>query len=321
MQGKFRKILFMGTPEFAVPSLERLIEQGFKPIAVVTQPDRPRGRGQKVLPSPVKVKAEAHRIKVLQPEKIRSPEVQQVLAELAPDLIVVVAYGQILPESILKIPPYGCINVHASLLPRYRGAAPIQWAIINGETETGVTTMLMDKGMDTGPILLQERVPIEPEDTAGSLQDKLALRGADLLLRTLRALEEGTLHPQPQDPSQATYAPLLKKEDGLLDWRDSAQRIHCKVRGLNPWPGAYTYFNGKILKIWKTLLVPHYVDETASPPGTILEIRKGEGPLIKTGEGCIILTELQPENRRIMTGEEFCRGYRITPGIILGGKI
>lgn len=318
MQGKFRKILFMGTSEFAVPSLERLVEQKFILVAVVTQPDRPRGRGQRVIPSPVKVKAQEQGILVLQPEKIKLPDVQQTLFQLAPDLIIVVAYGQILPETILKIPPYGCINVHASLLPKYRGAAPINWAIIHGEKETGVTTMLMDKGMDTGPILLQERVSIELEDTAGSLHNKLAKLGADLLIRTLERLESGTLHPQPQDHTLATYAPLLKKEDELLNWTNSAEQIHNKVRGLNPWPGAYTLFRGKILKIWKTIPIKNHFDKIDSSPGTVLEIRRGEGPLIKTGEKCIILSELQPENRRIMTGDEFCRGYRIARGDVLG---
>jgi len=308
----------MGTPEFAVPSLERLIEQGLPPIAVVTQPDRPRGRGQKVLPSPVKVKAEEKGIPVLQPEKIKLPEAQQALARLAPDLIVVVAYGQILPESVLKIPPYGCINVHASLLPKYRGAAPINWAVIHGEKETGVTTMLMDKGMDTGPILLQERIPIEPEDDAGSLQAKLAKLGAEVLAQTLERLERGSLSPQPQDSAQATYAPLLKKEDELLNWTDSAERIHNKIRGLTPWPGAKTFFKGKTLKIRKTVVVQDYLNKTPSPPGTVLEIRRGEGPLIKTGGGFIILSEIQPENRQIITGEEFCRGYRMAPGDVLG---
>jgi methionyl-tRNA formyltransferase len=319
MQGKFNKIIFMGTPGFAVPSLERLIAKGFNVIAVVTQPDRPKGRGQRVQPSAVKAKAMEQGLSILQPEKIKHPDVQHTLTQLAPELIVVIAYGQILPETILKIPPYGCINVHASLLPKYRGAAPINWAIMNGEKESGVTTMLMEKGMDAGPILLQERVPIESEDTAGSLHDKLAQCGANLLLQTLEQLEKGSLCLQPQDATQATYAPLLKKTDELIRWTDSAGRIHNKVRGLSPWPGAYTFFKEKTLKIQKTRLLQDHSDKTTSLPGTILEIRRGEGPLIKTGEGGIILLELQPENRRSMTGEEFCRGYRVIPGDLLGG--
>lgn len=236
------RIVFMGTPEFAVPSLEALLRSDDHVVGVVSQPDRPKGRGQQLVAPPVKLVAERAGIPVLQPLKIRTPEFLQALTSWQPDLIAVAAYGRILHTPILTLPPKGCVNVHGSLLPKYRGAAPIQWAVINGETETGITTMLMDEGMDTGPMLLQERLGIMKDDTAGTLAPRLAELGGRLLVETIAQLKAGTLMPKKQDDGQATMAPLLKKEDGLIDWTMSAASLANRVRGLSPWPGAYTFF-------------------------------------------------------------------------------
>jgi methionyl-tRNA formyltransferase len=262
---------------------------------------------------------------VLQPPKIRAVEVREQLQEIAPDAIVVIAYGQILPESILRIPKAGCLNVHASLLPKYRGAAPIQWAIIRGEQETGITTMFMDKGMDTGDMLLQQRVPIAPEDTAGSLHDTLARVGADVLIRTLQGLADGSVEPIPQNHEEATYAPLLTKEDGLIDWHDSAINIHNKVRGMFPWPGAFTHFRGKVVKVLKVMVASGEVVaseeavECSFSPGTVVALDNTEGPLIATSEGLIRILEIQPENRKPMRCSDFCRGYHLAIGDRLTG--
>lgn len=301
----------MGTPEFSVPTLRLLLENGYDVQSVVTQPNRPKGRGRKIVPSPVKVLADRYTIPVLQPEKVRTAEIQQKFKELAPDAIVVVAYGQILPEAILQIPRLGCINVHASLLPKYRGAAPIQWAIIQGEPETGITTMLMDKGMDTGALLLQKSVPIEKEDTAGTLQDKLALVGAELLLQTLQHLEQEMLTPIPQNHTAATFAPLLKKKDGVIDWQEPAFRIYNKVRGLFPWPGAYTYFQGKTLKLLNVKVEQELEGVELLAPGTVAALDNVTGPAIATGEGYIRILEVQPENKKPMRCQDFCRGYHL----------
>lgn len=308
----------MGTPEFSVPTLCVLLENGYDVQTVVTQPDRAKGRGRKVVSSPVKVFADRYKIPVLQPKKVWTSEIQQKLRDIAPDAIVVVAYGQILPESILQIPRLGCINVHASLLPKYRGAAPIQQAIIQGETETGITIMLMDKGMDTGDMLLQKSIPIEEEDTAGTLHDKLALVGAELLLQTLHHLEQGTITPTPQNHAAATYAPLLKKKDGNIDWEEPAFRIYNKVRGLFPWPGAYTYFQGKILKLLNVKVEQELEGAELLVPGTVAALDNATGPAIATGEGYIRILEVQPENKRPMRCSDFCRGYHLAIGDKLG---
>jgi methionyl-tRNA formyltransferase len=307
-------IVFMGTSEFSVPTLRILLENSYDVCVVVTQPDRPKGRGQKVVPSPVKVLAERYKIPVLQPKKVRMPEVQQILRDIAPDVIVVVAYGQILPESILQIPKFGCINVHASLLPKYRGAAPIQWAIIQGETETGITTMFMDKGMDTGDMLLQTKISIDKEDTAGTLHDKLSQLGAELLLQTLQHLEKGAITPIPQNHDLATYAPLLKKENGYINWQEPAAQICDKVRGLFPWPGAYTYFQGKIVKLLKVKVKQMSVKVSSPTPGTVVALDNIAGPVIATGEGYIQILEIQPENKKPMHCSDFCRGYHLAVG-------
>lgn len=311
------RVVFMGTPEFAVPTLRALLHSPYQIVGVVTQPDRPKGRGQKLTPPPVKQLAVQHGLPILQPPKMKDPAFLAALTTWKPDVIVVVAFGRILPKSVLDLPPKGCINVHASLLPKYRGAGPIQWAIIRGERETGITTMLMDEGMDTGAILLQEPVPIAPEDTAGTLSAKLADVGARVLIETLDRLEKGMLVPRPQDQSQASLAPLLKKEDGLLDWKLPAVELANRVRGLTPWPGAYTFLGDDRWVIWKAVVLDR--PTAPAPPGTIIEVAK-EGLLVATGSGALRITELQPANSRRMTVAEYLAGHRLVPGLVLGKR-
>lgn len=301
----------MGTPEFAVPSLKSLIESSDEVCAVVTQPDKPKGRGMVLTPSPVKVLTLAHNIPVFQPERINS-DFAAKLKEIAPDMIVVAAYGKILPKFVLDIPKYGCINVHASLLPKYRGAAPINWAIINNENETGITTMLMDEGMDTGRMLLKEAVKISKDDTAGTLHDKLKEVGAGLLIKTLNEIRHGAIAPIEQDNSQATYAPMLKKHDCHIDWNKDAVSIRNLVRGLNPLPGAYTYIDKRILKIYKGDVKSGNVDEKA---GTVVDV-SSKGIEVAAGNSIFVITELKPENKNKMTAKEFIRGYKIGKGQI-----
>jgi methionyl-tRNA formyltransferase len=302
------KLVFMGTPEFAVSSLEMLIESEHEIAAVVTQPDRPRGRGLKLRASPVKELATGHGIRVLQPEKAREPAFIEDMRRIAPEAMVVVAFGQILPRELLEIPPHGCINVHASLLPLYRGAAPINWAIINGERETGVTTMLMDEGMDTGDILLQRSILINPDDTAGSLHDKLAPLGARLLMETLFLLKEGMLKPEKQDNQQASYAPSMKKDNGRINWSLSAEMILNRIRGLNPWPGAFTEYRGNSLKILSADAA-----HGKGQPGEILAVDR-DTILVACGLDAIQVLEVQPSGKRKMTAPEFLRGHRIKQG-------
>jgi len=308
------KILLMGTPKFAVPSLQAVADSGEELIGVVTQPDRPKGRGELIASSPVKDWAVAKGISVYQPVKVRDPEFLKQLRDLTPDLIVVVAFGQILPKSLLEIPRNGCVNVHASLLPKYRGAAPINWAIIRGERETGVTTMLMDEGMDTGPILLQERVPIEFHDTAETLAERLQVIGARLLVRTIAELKAGRLKPKPQDSSQATMAPLLKKEDGMIRWDQPAEAIVNRVRGLTPWPGAYTFYGPQRWQLWKVSALDSHLRHAA--PGEILEVQK-DGVLVATADRTIRIEEFQPENKRRMKTREYLAGHDLAVGMIL----
>ena len=302
----------MGTPEFACPTLQRLIERGENVVAVVTQPDRPKGRGQKEEPPPVKALARQHDIPVFQPVKVRTPESVQHIRELAPDLIVVVAFGQILPQILLDIPPRGCINVHSSLLPRYRGAAPINWVLINGETETGVTTMLMDAGLDTGDMLLARRIPIDPDEDARSLHDRLALLGADALAETLDLLTAGKLVREKQDDSLTCYAPLLKKETGEIDWSRSPAEIRNLLRGVTPWPGAWTRLNGLLLKLFRVRTAAG-----AGEPGVVLAAGR-EGIEVACDSGSIIIEELQLEGKKRLAAREFLAGYPITPGLCLG---
>lgn len=302
------RTVFMGTPEFAIPTLEGLIEVGVNLVAVFTQPDRPSGRGKKLTPPPVKVLAESRGIPVHQPARLREPAVVEQLRSLAPDLIVVVAYGQILPRSVLEIPKYGCINVHASLLPRYRGAAPINKAVVDGEEATGVTTMLMDVGLDTGDMLVKRSTPIGFEETAGGLHDRLALLGREAMAETLGRLCAGTLQPEPQDDAWSSYAPMLKKEDGRIDWSRSAPEIHNLVRGLDPWPGAYTHLDGEVLKLARTL-----PEAGEGEPGTVVSAGH-EGVRIACGEGILLVRELQLPGRRRLAADEFLRGRPIPPG-------
>ena len=296
------RVIFMGTPDFAVPCLARLVEIS-DVVAVVTQPDRPKGRGQKLLPPPVKAFAQEHGIAVYQPVRVKAPDFVDVLRGLAPDLIVVVAFGQILSKEILSLPPLGCINVHASLLPRYRGAAPMQWAIVRGEKETGVTTMFMDEGLDTGDMLMRETLPITQAMTAAELHDAMMKLGADVLEKTLFSLSEGTLKRTPQDEALSTYAPLLDKEVGRIDWKKSAQEIHDLVRGLNSWPGAYTMLAGQKFKIWRTRLA----DGTAEP-GEIVSVTK-QGLLVGTGKGMLEILELQAPSKKKMAAGDYVRGH------------
>jgi methionyl-tRNA formyltransferase len=306
------KIIFMGTPEFAVPSLQALIDSGDEIVAVVCQPDKPKGRGLDVTAPPTKVIAEKHGIPVLQPQKIKTEEFFNELKKLSPDLICVAAYGKILPKNILDLPPHGCINVHASILPKYRGAAPINWAIIRGEKITGITTMKMDEGMDTGDMLLKKEIPIEDEDTGETLSQKLSLIGAELLIETLKLLKEGKLNPIPQDHSQATYAPMLKKEDGKIDWSKSAEEVRNLIRGALPWPGAYTTLDGKLLKLYKAR-----VSDGVGNPGEV--IKSDSGILrVATGNDSLDILELQIEGGKRLKAEEFLRGRRIRDGSVLG---
>ncbi|MBI3398854.1 MAG: methionyl-tRNA formyltransferase [Deltaproteobacteria bacterium] len=307
----------MGTPEFAVPPLKALIEAGEDIAAVITRPDKAKGRGKKLTPPPVKEHALQYSIPVLQPEKIRDEAFINTIKRLCPDLIVVIAYGKILPKAILDIPPYGCINVHASLLPKYRGAAPINRAIINGEKETGITTMLMDEGMDKGDMLLTGKVEIRDDETAADLHDKLKHIGAALLIQTMKGLKTETIKPIPQDNSQASYAPMLKKEDGRIDWTMKPDAIRNLIRGLNPWPGAYTKWEGKQIKIFRAEVVTSEfgVGSLEKEPGTVIDV-SAEGICVATGKGKVLITELQPENRNKMSVSEFIKGYRICKGQI-----
>jgi len=300
----------MGTPQIAAVTLEQLI-QGPDPIAgVVTRPDRSAGRGQKNIPSPVRRVAESRGMPVVAPEKIRDPELLETLKGWNPEIIVVVAYGRILPKTILDLAPYGCLNVHYSLLPKYRGAAPAAWTIIKGESTAGVTTMKLVEKMDAGPIYLQEATEVASDETTGSLQAKLTPIGARLLLETLRRLKLGSLMPQEQEESRVTFAPLLKKEDGLIDWTQPAMMIERRVRGFNPWPGAYSHIGGKLLKIHRAKLV---TADIAGSPGEVMRADT-DGLWVATSSGFLGLEEVQLENRKRLSGVEFLRGARIKPG-------
>lgn len=304
-------IVFMGTPDFSVPCLEGLHRSRHRVVQVVTQPDRPKGRGRRVYPPPVKAKALALGLPVIQPEKIKTAEFIATLSGLHPHLLVVVAYGRILPKAVLEIPTAGCINVHASCLPQYRGSAPIHWAIINGETETGITTILMDEGMDTGDILLSATEPITPADTAATLHDRLAALGAKVLEETLDLLAGGRLTPTPQAHDRASLAPMLKKEDGRIDWCQPAKAISDRIRGMNPWPGAFTFYDQKRLKILKAVVLPSGATEVA--PGTIVpgfpdELR------VAAGDGLLSILEVQGESGKRLTIVEFLRGHPLPAG-------
>jgi methionyl-tRNA formyltransferase len=304
------RLVFLGTPSFAVPTLARIVEAGHQVSAVLTQPDRPRGRGQQLAASPVKQAALRLGLPVYQPERVRRPEAVEFLRAQNADAMVVVGYGQIIPQSVIDLAPLGIINVHASLLPKYRGAGPIQWAILHGETRTGVTTMRIDSGLDTGAMLLKAETEIPPDEDAPSLGSRLAVMGADLLVETLVGLAAGTIVPIEQDPSQATYAPMLKKEDGRIEWTRPAHAIHNQVRALQPSPGAYTQFRGQTLHIRRSR-----VAEAAGTPGTIIKVKP---LLVACGESALELLEVQPEARNRVSAPNFANGHHLIENEGLG---
>ncbi len=306
------KIVFMGTPEFAVPSLEALI-QHHEVIGVVSQPDRPKGRGKKLVPTPVKACALAHQIPVFQPDSVKEESFQETLRSLQPDLIAVVAFGQILPVDILNIPPYGCINVHGSLLPFYRGAAPMQWAVINAEEKTGVTTMYMTKGLDSGDMLLKAEIPLTSEDTYGSVHDKLSTLGADLLIQTIAGLEKQEITPIPQNHEISTYAPMITKELCHIDWSKSAEEIVHLIHGLSPVPGAYTCYGEEKWKIWNGEAIVYQGQEV---PGQIISVSKKDF-MVMTGNGALKILELQGSGGKRMSTDAYLRGHEIQAGVLL----
>lgn len=312
------RIVFMGTPEFAVPSLKLLLEQNYDVVAVVTQPDRPKGRKKTLTPPPVKEAALSFGLPVLQPERMRSAEAVAALAEWKPDLIVTAAYGQILPKAVLELPRLGCINVHGSLLPKYRGGAPIQRSIINGERSTGVTIMYMAEGLDTGDMISVIELPITDEDTSGSMFDKLSLAGAELLGTTLPSIIAGEVKSIPQQDDQATYAPNLNREDERVDWSKSARAIFNQVRGLSPMAGAFTYLNGEVFKIW-ACAVPSEDDKgkTDVVPGTVVAA-DNSGITVQTGAGLLVLKNIQPAGKRTMMAAEWLMGARLEKGTVFG---
>ncbi|MBO8158518.1 methionyl-tRNA formyltransferase [Thermosyntropha sp.] len=308
------RIVFMGTSDFAVPSLKKLVEEGYDIAGVVTQPDRPKGRGNKIIPPPVKEIALLNDLPVYQPENIKKIEAVEYIKSWEPELIVVVSYGQILPKTLLELPPLGCINVHASLLPFYRGAAPIQRAIMDGRKETGVTTMFMEEGLDTGDIIMQLKVPIEENITHGELEAILAWKGADLLIKTIKSLKSEKIKRQKQDGSKATYAAMLTYADEIIDWNKPASAIHNQVRALSPKPGAYTTIGKNKIKIFKSRIAEK---DTEGKPGTILTVNK-DSFIVQTGKGSLEILELQREGKKRMPASEFIKGNRIIEGLVLG---
>lgn len=307
-------IVYMGTPDIAAVILKDLLDSNHNIIGVVTQPDKPKGRGKQVQYTPVKEVALEHGIPVYQPLKVKDESFIQVLKELNPDIIAVAAFGQIIPKAILELPKYGCVNVHASLLPKYRGAAPIQWSIIDGEEVTGITIMQMDEGLDTGDMIMKESVVIDKKETAGSLHDKLAAIGGKLLLKALEAIENNRAVKEKQKDEESNYAVMLKKEMGHIDYKKSAIEIERLIRGLNPWPSAYSFLDGKTLKIWDADVVDSHQKEVN--PGVITAVTK-DAFLVQTGEGILAIKELQLEGKKRMSTGEFLRGYSIQEGTIL----
>lgn len=304
----------MGTPDFAIASLNALLEAGHDVVAVITQPDKPKGRGKKLAYPEVKLRALELGLPVHQPEKVKDAAFLELLRGYAPEVIVVVAYGRILPQAILDLPKYGCINVHGSLLPEYRGAAPIQRAVYDGKQESGVTIMQMDAGMDTGDMLLQGCLPISDCDTSGTMFDKLAVLGGELLVHTLDGLQRGMITPKRQDEEKATYAARILKEDEMIDWSRSAQAIHCQIRALAPSPGAYTLWQGQRLKIWKSQLTDGMYGQA---PGTVVQADR-DGLLVQTGQGCLSLLEVQPAGKKVMSARDFCNGAAVHVGVHFG---
>lgn len=321
------RIVFMGTPDFAVPSLRLLSESGYDIVAVVTQPDRPKGRKKTLTPPPVKEAALSLGLPVLQPERMRSPEAVEAIRELQPELIVTAAYGQILPKAVLEIPRLGCINVHGSLLPKYRGGAPIQRSIMNGEASTGVTIMYMAEGLDTGDMISRVELPIGDDDTSGTMFEKLSFAGAKLLGETLPSIIDGTAKAVPQNDAEATYAPNLTREDERMDWNKSARELFNQVRGLSPMAGAFTYLGGEVFKVrvCKVAGGKSSVNESASAAGSVSGVRPGtvieagaEGIAVQTGGGRLLLTEIQPAGKRAMSAAEWLKGARLEPGTVFG---
>ena len=310
------RIVFMGTPDFSVPVLESLVESEHEIVLAVSQPDKPKGRGKELQPTPVKKKAQEYHIPVLQPEKVKEQQVVEELRKIQPDCIVVVAFGQILSKEILDLPKYGCVNIHASLLPEYRGAAPIQWAVIDGLKETGITIQQMDIGVDTGDMLDKLTVPIASDETGGSLFDKLSKLGGPLLLETLKKLEEGTASPVKQDDSKSTYAKMLDRSIGNIDFSKSAEEIERLIRGLNPWPSAYTFYQGKMLKIWRAQVIEESASWNTSQTGEIVKTDK-EAIYIRTGKGILKILEVQLEGKKRMDTAAFLRGVKVEAGQVL----
>lgn len=311
------KVIFMGTPDFSVGTLEALVEAGHEVVLAVTQPDKPKGRGKEMQFTPVKECAIKYGIPVFQPVKVREASCIEELRKYEADIMIVVAFGQILPKEILEMTPYGCVNVHASLLPKYRGAAPIQWAIIDGETVTGVTTMQMDEGLDTGDMLLTTVVPIEEQETGGSLFDKLALEGANLCVKTMQALEEGTVTPVPQGETTTSYAKMIKKQLGNIDWTKTAAEIERLIRGLTPWPSAYTNWNDKVMKIWSAKVVE---GSSESAPGTIVKVEK-DAFYVQTRADWLKVCEVQIPGKKRMNAEAFLRGYEVKEQDVLSNVL
>lgn len=313
------RVIFMGTPDFSVGTLEALVEAGYEVCLAVTQPDKPKGRGKEMQFTPVKETAVRLGIPVYQPRKIRQPECVEELRKYQADIMVVVAFGQILPKEILEMTPYGCINVHASLLPKYRGAAPIQWSILCGEQVTGVTTMQMDEGLDTGDMLLKTEVNIAPDETGESLHDKLAAAGAKLCVETLKELQAGTIQPEKQGESPTQYAKMLDKKMGNIDWSRPAEEIERLVRGLNSWPSAYTHWGDKVLKIWKAEVEEETAEKAGmavqTEPGGVVRVEK-DGFSVQTGAGLLVVKELQIPGKKRMAAEAFLRGYQLKEGTV-----
>ena len=311
---RYMRVVFMGTPDFAVGALASIIEAGHQVAAVVTQPDKPKGRGKELQMTPVKTCALKHGIPVFQPVKIREPEAVETLRTYQADIFVVAAFGQILSEEILAMPKYGCVNIHASLLPKYRGAGPIQWAIINGEKITGVTIMRMDKGLDTGDMLFQKEVAIAPDETADTLHDKLAEAGARLIVEALAKIEAGDVTPVKQKDEESCYAKMLTKAMGKIDWQMEAKKLDCLIRGLISWPGASTIFRGKTLKIWKEEVVSEQDGfSTKAQPGTVVRVEK-DAFYVQTGKGILKILEVQPEGKKRMAVKDFLLGYPVKAG-------
>lgn len=307
------KVIFMGTPDFSVGTLEALVEAGHEVVLAVTQPDKPKGRGKEMQFTPVKECALKYNIPVFQPRRVREAECIEELRKYNADIMVVVAFGQILPKEILDMTPYGCVNVHASLLPKYRGAAPIQWSIIDGEKVTGVTTMQMDEGLDTGDMLLKTEIPMDEKETGGSLHDKLAEAGAKLCVETLEALQNKTVTPVPQGETTTAYAKMLDKQLGNIDWNATAIAIERLIRGLTPWPSAYTNWNGKVMKIWESEVAP---GASEAMPGTIVKVEK-DAFYVQTGDGLLKVCELQIPGKKRMDAGAFMRGYQVKEGELL----